>query len=129
VRLGIGQLLDYRRHIDVPQLKLSLLLPARPTDDLIDLLQTVGIGCVYEVEPDRVKSGYSCQLPNRRFGTTVFVRSSEHRTRTHVLLGMRQESPLSRWLGCWHQGDVQTLYVELDVAFECDSDGRGRFLA
>jgi hypothetical protein len=34
VRLAIGQLLDYRRHIDVSILKLSLLLPSRPSDDV-----------------------------------------------------------------------------------------------
>lgn len=47
VRRGIGQLLDYRRHI-VPKPALTLLLPHRPSDDLIDLLGDVGISCVYE---------------------------------------------------------------------------------
>ena len=48
IRLAIGQLLDYKRHIDVPELRLTLLLPARPTDDLLNLISSVGMGCVYE---------------------------------------------------------------------------------
>jgi len=50
VRRSVGQLLDYQRHI-TPTPKLTLLLPARPSDDLIDFLYSVGISCVYE-DPD-----------------------------------------------------------------------------
>lgn len=48
VRLAIGQLLDYRRHIDEPNLRLAVLLPSRPSDDLLDLVSSVGMACVYE---------------------------------------------------------------------------------
>jgi hypothetical protein len=48
VRLAIGQLLDYRRFIDVDGLKLSVLLPSRPSADVLDLLASVGIGCLFE---------------------------------------------------------------------------------
>jgi Mrr N-terminal domain len=46
VRMAIGQLLDYRRYVPGnPQL--VVLLPARPTDDLLTLLSGLGIGCVW----------------------------------------------------------------------------------
>lgn len=47
VRQGVGQLLDYRRHI-TPKPSLALLLPHRPSNDLIDFLRDVGISCVFE---------------------------------------------------------------------------------
>ncbi|MEV4383917.1 restriction endonuclease [Streptosporangium sp. NPDC049644] len=50
VRRSVGQLLDYQRHI-TPKPNLTLLLPHRPSDDLINFLHSVGISCVYE-EPD-----------------------------------------------------------------------------
>jgi 5-methylcytosine-specific restriction protein A len=47
IRSAIGQLFDYRRHIaDVDAL--SVLLPHRPSDDLVDLILGLGIACVYE---------------------------------------------------------------------------------
>jgi 5-methylcytosine-specific restriction protein A len=48
VRQGIGQLLDYRRHIPDPAPKLSMLLPHEPNNDLVDLLRGLSISCVYE---------------------------------------------------------------------------------
>ena len=48
VRTAIGQLFDYRRHIPVDGLKLALLLPHRPSDDLLDLVTGLGIACIYE---------------------------------------------------------------------------------
>ncbi len=50
IRRSVGQLLDYRRHI-TPEPSLTLLLPHRPNDDLINFLRDVGISCVYE-EPE-----------------------------------------------------------------------------
>jgi 5-methylcytosine-specific restriction protein A len=47
VRLAIGQLLDYRRHIS-PEPQMCLLVPEKPNDDLLALLKSVGIDCVYE---------------------------------------------------------------------------------
>lgn len=48
VRRGVGQLLDYGRHIPRSDLKLALLLPSRPSDDLVELLHSLNITCVYE---------------------------------------------------------------------------------
>lgn len=47
VRMAIGQLLDYRRHIDVPTgLRLAVLLPDQPSPDLAALLDAEGIALV-----------------------------------------------------------------------------------
>jgi hypothetical protein len=47
VRMAIGQLLDYRRHINVPPgLRLAVLLPGEPTADVRELLDTEGIALV-----------------------------------------------------------------------------------
>ncbi|NAZ85228.1 hypothetical protein [Kineococcus indalonis] len=46
IRMAIGQLLDYRRHIDQPA-HCAVLLPARPSDDLLDLITTVGLSVTY----------------------------------------------------------------------------------
>ena len=51
IRRSIGQLLDYRRHIPAADVKLAVLLPHRPSDDLVALLQGLDIGCVYESPP------------------------------------------------------------------------------
>jgi 5-methylcytosine-specific restriction protein A len=47
VRMAIGQLLDYRRHVSPVEPHLAVLLPARPQEDLCDLLETEGIALVY----------------------------------------------------------------------------------
>ena len=49
VRMGIGQLLDYRRYFDEP-LASALLLPRRPPDDLCALLEELDLGLVYAVD-------------------------------------------------------------------------------
>ncbi len=51
IRLAIGQLLDYRHHIEPnnPGLKITVLLPSRPGDDIIELLRELGINCVHEL--------------------------------------------------------------------------------
>jgi hypothetical protein len=48
IRRAIGQLFDYRRHIPRPGLALVMLLPHRPSEDLMNLIIELGIGCVYE---------------------------------------------------------------------------------
>ena len=50
VRMALGQLLDYSRHVPGNP-KLAVLLPARPADDLLDLLGRHGVSCVYELAP------------------------------------------------------------------------------
>ncbi|MEW1930236.1 hypothetical protein [Streptomyces sp. NPDC088360] len=47
VRTAIGQLLDYRRHLDVPQgLRLAVLLPDEPTADVRALVESLNIALV-----------------------------------------------------------------------------------
>jgi 5-methylcytosine-specific restriction protein A len=48
VRMAIGQLLDYSRHIPVEH-SLAVLLPGAPSQDLISLLRTLKIRCVCEI--------------------------------------------------------------------------------
>jgi 5-methylcytosine-specific restriction protein A len=50
VRMAIGQLLDYSRHIPTKP-DLAVLLPTQPAQDLLDLLTTLNITCVYETAP------------------------------------------------------------------------------
>lgn len=48
VRMAIGQLLDYRRHIHGHEIgKELVLLPTRPAPDLLHLIHSCGISCVY----------------------------------------------------------------------------------
>jgi hypothetical protein len=42
IRMAIGQLLDYRRHID-PSASIAILVPESPTSDLLSLLRSLGI--------------------------------------------------------------------------------------
>jgi hypothetical protein len=48
IRTAIGQLLDYGRYIDDPNL--VVLLPDRPSEDLLSLITTCGMSCVYETD-------------------------------------------------------------------------------
>lgn len=48
LRMAVGQLYDYRRHIDVDDLRCSVLLPRRPSADLRDLLIDAGLGLVFK---------------------------------------------------------------------------------
>lgn len=47
VRMAVGQLYDYRRHVKVTDMRCSLLLPARPSADLRDYLEDVGLGLAF----------------------------------------------------------------------------------
>jgi len=47
VRLAIGQILDYRRYLTDVNPSLSLLLPDRPSEDMVNLLAGLGMGLVY----------------------------------------------------------------------------------
>jgi hypothetical protein len=46
IRTAIGQLLDYRRHINRDGLRLAILLPHRPSDDVVELVTGLGIAIV-----------------------------------------------------------------------------------
>lgn len=50
VRLALGQLLDYRRHIGKDKLRSAVVTPSRPSSDLIALLQEHDVGSIYETE-------------------------------------------------------------------------------
>ncbi|MFI7304430.1 hypothetical protein ACIBM8_14580 [Micromonospora aurantiaca] len=50
VRSAVGQLLDYRRHIEAKDARLSVLLPVRPANDLVNLIHSCGMSCVFETE-------------------------------------------------------------------------------
>ncbi|MFN3691031.1 MAG: hypothetical protein ACK4UU_08925 [Fimbriimonadales bacterium] len=47
LRMAVGQLYDYRRHVHVDDLRCSVLLPERPTADLRDLLRDAGLGLAF----------------------------------------------------------------------------------
>jgi hypothetical protein len=47
IRMAIGQLADYKRFVDGGAAKLAVLLPARPRQDLLELLQAEGIDTVW----------------------------------------------------------------------------------
>lgn len=46
-RMAVGQLLDYRRHIPIDDLKCALLLPERPRADLRDFISAAGLGVAF----------------------------------------------------------------------------------
>ncbi|MEV6846467.1 hypothetical protein [Actinoplanes sp. NPDC051411] len=47
VRMAIGQLFDYRRHMPAGT-DLTILLPSRPSNDILHLIRSVGFACAYE---------------------------------------------------------------------------------
>jgi len=49
VRLALGQILDYGRFVSGAEL--SVLLPTAPAADLVELLESHGVGCVVESKP------------------------------------------------------------------------------
>ncbi|MEV2241731.1 hypothetical protein [Micromonospora sp. NPDC049891] len=55
IRMAVGQLLDYSRHITTSP-TLAVLLPGRPAKDLLDLLQGQEIVCVYEIRQGRYEA-------------------------------------------------------------------------
>ena len=50
IRLAIGQLYDYRRFI-AQDVDLAVLIPSKPSQDMVELLASLSIGCVWR-EPD-----------------------------------------------------------------------------
>lgn len=51
VRLALGQILDYSRYVKAE--RLAVLFPVRPADDLITLLVSQNVSCVFETEKGR----------------------------------------------------------------------------
>lgn len=55
VRMAIGQLADYRRHVPGAEtVRVAVLLPSEPSPDLKDLLASQGVHLVYQKEDDFV---------------------------------------------------------------------------
>tara|TARA_Y100001935_G_scaffold77491_1_gene64714 strand:- start:43 stop:1149 length:1107 start_codon:yes stop_codon:yes gene_type:complete len=52
IRLAIGQLLDYKRHIDPDPKKLAILVPTKPQEDLLNLLSDLEIILIYKKDKD-----------------------------------------------------------------------------
>jgi hypothetical protein len=52
LRMAIGQLLDYRRHLG-KRSSLAVLLPEQPSDDLLDLLRSLSIAAIVEASRGR----------------------------------------------------------------------------
>ncbi|MYQ99970.1 hypothetical protein [Streptomyces sp. SID6139] len=51
VRMAIGQLFDYRRRVpNRDELRLAVLLPSEPTEDMKELLAELGMGLVYRTD-------------------------------------------------------------------------------
>jgi hypothetical protein len=50
IRMAIGQLMDYRRHLAPRNSRLGVLVPNRPSDDLLDLLRKQKIQVIYETK-------------------------------------------------------------------------------
>lgn len=50
VRMALGQLLDYKRHVDVADLRTRLLVPERPNSDLVDLIRRNHVGLAYATD-------------------------------------------------------------------------------
>jgi len=50
VRMAVGQLLDYRRLMDSPPRRMSVLLPHEPSSDIKSFLASYEIGCTWQQE-------------------------------------------------------------------------------
>lgn len=48
LRFAIGQLYDYQRYLEFA-VNLAVLVPQRPSDDLLGLLDSAGVGCIWPV--------------------------------------------------------------------------------
>lgn len=48
LRMAVGQLLDYRRHVEVVDLRCSVLLPDRPSADLRNFIGSVGLDIAFK---------------------------------------------------------------------------------
>jgi hypothetical protein len=57
LRLALGQVLDYARYVE--HTRLAVLVPTRPAQEMIDLLVSHGVGCIWE--DDAV--GFTAQRP------------------------------------------------------------------
>lgn len=56
VRMAVGQLLDYKRLMETPPKRISVLLPHEPSPDIKSFLTAYGIGCTWQQEDGTFKS-------------------------------------------------------------------------
>jgi hypothetical protein len=56
LRYAIGQLYDYRRYLDF-EVDLAVLVPSRPTDDLMGLLEAAEVGAIWRENTSFSDSG------------------------------------------------------------------------
>jgi hypothetical protein len=54
IRVALGQVLDYGRYVEHESL--SVLVPSKPADEMVALLISHGVGCVWEVSPRAFES-------------------------------------------------------------------------
>jgi hypothetical protein len=80
VRLALGQVLDYSRFVSSAK-QLAVLLPTRPVDDLVELLLSHGITCIYEDEG--AEGQFHREEPAKMTGQHRSSRSPGHGTRLH----------------------------------------------
>ncbi len=71
IRLALGQILDYRRYVGASSA--ALVVPAKPADDLIDLLDAHGIRTIWQTA-DRDRRSMSCPMPTESAGCRHFRR-------------------------------------------------------
>ena len=50
--MAIGQLLDYQRHISPKPKKIAILVPKKPREDLMNLLDSLNIMVIYPKKKD-----------------------------------------------------------------------------
>ncbi|WIM96330.1 hypothetical protein ACTOB_008519 [Actinoplanes oblitus] len=63
LRFAIGQLYDYRRYLDF-EVELAVLVPQRPTDDLMGLLDSAAVGAIWPDGAAFADSGSGRLLPS-----------------------------------------------------------------
>lgn len=73
VRMAIGQLMDYRRHINPPPARCTVLLPSDPGNDLTELIHSVGMDLVFQDGHTFTRRAQSTPL---KYG--VVTESSKH---------------------------------------------------
>ena len=54
VRMAVGQLHDYRNNLRLNGMRCALLLPKAPAPDIVTLLESIGFGCVVDVNNEFV---------------------------------------------------------------------------
>lgn len=59
IRMAIGQLHDYKRHLKIKPKRLAVLLPRCPINDLVELLRSQNIDVIYEEQSEFITIRFS----------------------------------------------------------------------